>query len=119
MFRFLFNESSQCRVIALTRFLLDKRHQALDAVHFTLRRFLQAAAKQTLQRFDENHQKKQKNGRGRFRRQDGSEPLADAAHERQVKESDERGGHGVEKIFLTADVEKVVSLDEIDERDEG
>src|SRR6266436_7518844 len=118
MFRFLLDEFHERRVIALPGFLLNKRHQALDAVHFALRGFLQAAAKKTLQRFNENDEKKQKNRRGRFRRQDGSEPLAYAAHERQVEESDECGGHRVEKIFLTADIQKIMSLDEIDERNE-
>src|SRR5258705_12746251 len=108
MFRFLLDEFHERRVIALPRFLLDKRHQALDAVHFALRGFLQATAKQTLQRFNENDEKKQENSRGRFRRQDWSEPLADAAHERQVEESDKRSGHRVKKILLTADIQEVV-----------
>src|SRR3984893_4527616 len=113
------NEFHQPRHVALPGFLLNLRHRPLHPVHLQLRGFPQSPSQYSLQRLDKNHEYEQQNRRGSFRRKDGLQPNAHTADQTQVQQSQKRCRYGIDKVLLPPDLQKIVSLHQIDERDRG
>src|SRR5712692_4209921 len=109
------NKTRQRLFIALPRFLLDVRHQALHSIHFFLRRLLQPPSQQPLQRLEENHQQKQENGGGRLRRNLRRQPTAEPPHQAQIQQRQKGSRHCIHEILLPPDLQKIEPMHQVDQ----
>jgi hypothetical protein len=85
------------------------RDHVLQAIHSRAKAPVQRRADGTLERLKQKQRHKEQNAGGGFRRQHGLEPSTDTPHQRQIEQSNKRGGERKNQIALRTEFQKFLA----------